>query len=78
MFGDRTYEHERVILRAMQARVLTRQRRRRFTLGHPTVSENPGLPIFSSLWELRGAVQVVMTTPQSPAIRRSRLGGRMY
>ena len=37
------------------------------TFGHPTVSENPGLPIFSSFWELRSAVQVVYDDPSLAA-----------
>jgi hypothetical protein len=27
-----------------------------YTFGHPIVSENPGLPIFSAFWELKGAI----------------------
>jgi hypothetical protein len=61
---DRTYEHERVILRTLQADVPNPPRSATiYTFGHPTVSENPGLPIFSSFWELRGAVQVVYDDP---------------
>jgi hypothetical protein len=34
-----------------------------YTFGHPLVSENPGLPIFISNWELRGALQVTYDDP---------------
>jgi hypothetical protein len=34
-----------------------------YTFGHPVVSSNPGLPIFVSFWELRGAVQTVYDDP---------------
>jgi hypothetical protein len=30
-----------------------------YTFGHPIVSQNPGLPVFSSYWELNGAIQVL-------------------
>jgi hypothetical protein len=65
---DRAYAQEQVVLGAVrtglpelpsQSVVLT--------FGHPTVSENPGLPIFSSPWELRSAVQVVYDDPSLAA-----------
>ncbi len=56
---DRAYAQERSVIGAIEGSLPRPPRGATIlTFGHPTVSENPGLPIFSSFWELRGAVQV--------------------
>lgn len=65
---DRTYDHEVVVLRTLQERVPNPPPSATiFTFGHPTVSENPGIPIFLSPWELRSAVQVIYDDPSITA-----------
>jgi hypothetical protein len=74
---DRTYHHERAVLTTLQSVLPDPPRSATiFTFGHPTVSENPGLPVFSSFWELRGAVQVTFDDPTIaayPALPGSRV-----
>jgi hypothetical protein len=74
---DRTYAHEKDVLSTLQEQIPDPPPSSTiFTFGHPTVSENPGLPIFSSFWELRGAVQVVYDDPSVaayPALPGSKL-----
>lgn len=74
---DRAYAHEQAVLGALQRHLPEPPPGSTLlTFGHPTVSENPGLPIFSSQWELRGAVQVVFDDPSIaayPALPGTRL-----
>ena len=65
---DRAYAQEQMVLGAVRAGLPELPPRSVvLTFGHPTVSENPGLPIFSSFWELRSAVQVVYDDPSLDA-----------
>jgi hypothetical protein len=61
---DDTWNRERSILTALQVKLSDPPPSSTiYTFGHPVVSSNPGLPIFSSYWELRGAVQTVYDDP---------------
>jgi hypothetical protein len=47
-----------------------------YTFGHPIVSENPGVPIFSTDWELNGAIRTLyrdQTISAFPAVTGSRV-----
>jgi hypothetical protein len=74
---DRTWDQQRTILRVLQTRLPDPPPSSTiYTFGHAVVSENPGLPIFISPWELRGAVQTVYDDPTLvayPALPGTRL-----
>ena len=61
---DDTWRREMTILETLEIRVPHPPPSSTiYTFGHPVVSSNPGLPIFFSFWELRGAVQTVYDDP---------------
>jgi hypothetical protein len=61
---DDTWNREKAILTTLQTKLPDPPPSSTiYTFGHPVVSTNPGLPIFVSYWELRGAVQTVYDDP---------------